>query len=176
MYEEGTIITERLYSGKIIPIDEDTENAMYDYLCERLDVAGFIHYEVSNFALPGYKSKHNSNYWNGTPYIGIGAGAHSYLPPVRSWNPDNLDSYIHNIQMGTLQREQEILTEKDLYNEKIMLGLRTSNGIDSRKIRADYATILDFTRNNLLKETSSGQIIATQKGIHILNRIIEQLI
>ena len=77
MYEEGTRMTRMIEEGTLTPIDEGTENAMYDTLCSRLQVAGYVHYEVSNFALPGYESKHNSAYWNGTPYIGIGAGAHS---------------------------------------------------------------------------------------------------
>ena len=94
MYEEGTALTKMVETGEIEAIDEDTENAMYDYLCQRLKEAGFEHYEVSNFALPGYESKHNSSYWDGTQYIGVGAGAHSYIGHVRSWNPSDLD--VHN--------------------------------------------------------------------------------
>lgn len=136
MYEEGTTLTKMLEQGEIEAIDEDTENAMYDYLCERLKQAGFVHYEVSNFALPGREAKHNSSYWNGTSYIGVGAGAHSYIGHVRSWNPSDLDAYIKGINMGTLVRESETLTERDLYNERIMLGLRTNRGI-----RANFGPI-----------------------------------
>ena len=175
MYEEGTQLTAIRDNGQLTPVDEDLENDMYDYLCERLKNAGFRHYEVSNFALPEYESKHNSNYWNGTPYIGIGAGAHTYGKPVRSWNPDNLDTYINGIHNGTLVREKEILTEKDLYNEAIMLGLRTDKGIyetSSRRCRDKYET---FTREKLLRRTPDHRLVATQKGLHILNRIIEEL-
>ena len=175
MYEEGTEMTRRLEAGEIEAVDEDTENAMYDTLCERLLQAGFVHYEVSNFALPGYEAKHNSSYWDHTPYIGVGAGAHSYMPPVRSWNPSDLDAYIRGIQDGTLVRESETLTDKDLYNEKIMLGLRTCRGINEPLSSQLRAIIESLTGLNLISQTPDGRIIATQKGIHVLNRIIEQL-
>lgn len=167
MYEEGTALTRQMESGQLQAIDEDTENAMYDYLCERLQEAGFVHYEVSNFALPGYEAQHNSNYWNGTPYVGIGAGAHNYIGVERSWNPDDLETYIR----GDFQRASETLTERDCYNERIMLGLRTAKGVAKQDIRAD---ISKYVEAGLLHE-KEGRIVATQKGIHILNRIIEDL-
>ena len=167
MYEEGTAMTRQMESGQLQAIDEDTENAMYDYLCERLQEAGFVHYEVSNFALPGYEAQHNSNYWNGTPYVGIGAGAHSYIGVERSWNPDDLETYIR----GDFQRTSEVLTERDCYNERIMLGLRTAKGVAKQDIRAD---ISKYVEAGLLHE-KEDRIVATQKGIHILNRIIEDL-
>ena len=172
MYEEGTALTKQLEAGMIEPIDEDTENAMYDILCERLQQAGFTHYEVSNFALPGLEARHNSSYWDDTPYIGVGAGAHSYNGFVRSWNPDDLDAYIRGIENGTLVREQEILTDKDRYNERIMLGLRTNKGIAKSTLQRDYKALAN---RQLLRETEDGQLVATQKGIHVLNRIIEDL-
>ena len=150
---------------------DDIENEMYDYLCERLGKEGFEHYEVSNFALPGRESKHNSSYWDGTPYIGVGAGAHSYIGRVRSWNPNDLNAYIS----GTYKRESEILTEEDLYNESIMLGLRTKRGVlepTTSQSRANYERLI---ADGLLNRTPEGRIVATQKGIHILNRIIEEL-
>ena len=195
IYEEGTPLTHLLEQGAIEPIDEDMENEMYDYLCERLQQAGFEHYEVSNFALPGYKAIHNSNYWNGTPYIGIGAGAHSYYKRIadddthyiRSSNPDNLDAYMAcNLQQDTW-REKEILTPIDLYNEYIMLALRTNQGISLDHIAQQLhligqshhypntrKQIQKYIDNHLL-QTHNNRIIATQKGLHILNQIIEAL-
>jgi len=178
MYEEGTPLTRMRDNGQITPMDEETEIAMYDTLCDRLKQAGFVHYEVSNFALPGYEAKHNSNYWNGTPYIGIGAGAHSYIGRTRSWNPDDLDAYIRGIRTGTLQRESELLTKRDLYNERIMLGLRTNRGIPDGQPtvnRQSYATREELCRDGLLRKTPDGRLVATQKGLHVLNRIIEKL-
>lgn len=199
IYEEGTPLTHLLEQGDIEPIDEDTENAMYDYLCVQLQQAGFEHYEVSNFALPGYKAIHNSNYWNGTPYIGIGAGAHSYYSYIadnntqkyiRCANPDNLDTYMAcYLQEPNTLRDREILTPIDLYNEYIMLGLRTNQGISLDKITREISLleidetysqttinkINTYIDNNLLSKTNDNRLVATQKGIHILNQIIEAL-
>jgi oxygen-independent coproporphyrinogen-3 oxidase len=178
MYEEGTALTRMRDEGTLSPIDEDTENAMYDLLCERLQQAGYVHYEVSNFALPGYESKHNSSYWNGTPYVGVGAGAHSYIGNIRSWNPDDLETYIRGIKNGDPVRESETLTETDLYNERIMLGLRTNRGItipSDTTSRRDVVDLADYLQNGLLRQTEDGRIVATQKGLHVLNRIIEDL-
>lgn len=168
MYEEGTVLYNELMSERIKAIDEDEENAMYDYLCARLQQAGYVHYEVSNFALPGYESKHNSSYWDGTPYIGIGAGAHSYIGNVRSWNPNDINAYIQ----GTAVRESEMLTSTDLYNERIMLGLRTHKGVPREAIKKDITAQMEAC---LLQETEDGHVVATQQGLHILNRIIEDL-
>ena len=179
IYEEGTALTRMRDEGAIEPIDEETENTMYDVLCMRLKEAGFVHYEVSNFALSGFESKHNSSYWNGTPYIGVGAGAHSFIRNVRSWNPDDLDAYIRGSMAHDLIRESETLTERDRYNEYVMLGLRTDKGVDMETITSQdpcfYDIILDNARRFNLVITEDKRILATQKGIHILNRIIEQL-
>lgn len=176
MYEEGTALTKKKEQGELEVVDEDTENAMYDYLCKRLKKAGYVHYEVSNFALPGYESKHNSSYWNGTPYIGVGAGAHSYLPPVRSWNKSDMSAYIKKVNKGILQQDKEILTEKDMYNEQIMLGLRTAKGCMLSPSVDRRLTVGNYIQSGLLREEEDGRIVATQKGLHILNRIIEDLI
>ena len=175
MYEEGTALTKMVENGELEAIDEDTENAMYDRLCERLKQAGFVHYEVSNFALPGREAKHNSNYWNGTPYIGVGAGAHSYIGKVRSWNPDDIETYIQGIKDGSLKRESETLTEKDIYNEQIMLGLRTNRGILEPTSVQSRSNLERLVANKLLKRTDEGRVVATQNGLHVLNRIIEEL-
>ena len=175
MYEEGTALTKMVENGELEAIDEDTENAMYDRLCERLKQAGFVHYEVSNFALPGREAKHNSNYWNGTPYIGVGAGAHSYIGKVRSWNPDDLEAYIQGMNDGSLKRESETLSDEDLYNEQIMLGLRTSKGCRPSPSVDRRLTVGKLREKEWIRETEDGRIVATQKGLHVLNRIIEEL-
>lgn len=174
-YEEGTRMTRMLEQGEITEVDEDTENAMYDLLVSQLKEAGFEHYEVSNFALPGYRSRHNSSYWNRTPYIGLGAGAHSYDGArTRSWNPDNLEEYIRAMERGEDAATYETLTDTDLYNERIMLGLRTKEGIAIDELH-NPALATPFIAKGLLKKTSDNRLIATLQGIHILNRIIEDL-
>lgn len=171
MYEEGTALTRMRDKGELEPMDEETENALYDYLCERLQQAGFVHYEVSNFALPGKEAMHNSAYWDHTPYIGIGAGAHSLTGRVRSWNPDDLEAYIKGVTGDGLQVTGETLTETDLYNERIMLGLRTRKGVAKEAIQGDVQPWIDQE----LLQNQDGRIRATQQGLHILNRIIESL-
>ena len=173
MYEDGTVLTRMMENHQVEPIDEQTENDMYDYLCERLQQAGFEHYEVSNFALPGCVSQHNSSYWNHTPYVGVGAGAHSYIRNIRSWNPSDLDAYIQGFRSGNMVRESETLTERDRHNERIMLGLRTHQGIPLTDV--DAAQAETFIQRRLLRRTDDGRIVATQQGIHILNRIIEDV-
>ena len=175
IYEEGTALTQAVERGELEAIDEDTENAMYDCLCARLKEAGFVHYEVSNFALAGFEAKHNSRYWDHTPYIGVGAGAHTYVPPVRSWNIDDLEAYIQGTTNGNMEREQETLNEEELYNERIMLGLRTNRGIPDAFPNHSRRIMEEYIRKGLLRKTDDDRIVATQEGLHILNRIIEDL-
>lgn len=173
IYEEGTVMTALLERGHITPVDEDTEMQMYDYLVGQLIAKGFEHYEVSNFALPDRRSKHNSNYWNDTPYIGLGAGAHSYDGKVRSWNISDIDAYIEQAMAHNLHPEQELLNEEDRHTERVMLGLRTNQGIAISEIEASKAQA--YIEQGLLTK-KDDHIVATTKGFHILNRIIEDLL
>lgn len=171
-YEDGTRLTQMRDRGEVNELDEETLNIMYDTLCERLKIAGYEYYEVSNFAKPGYRSCHNSSYWTGIPYIGLGAGAHSYDGEQRSWNPD-LDTYIAGITDGTLIRESETLNETDKHTERIMLGLRTSEGVAITDV--DTTKAQAYIQQGLLRQ-DTNRIIATQEGLHILNTILTNLI
>ena len=173
IYEEGTVLMTLLDHGIIEAVDEDIEIQMYDYLVEQLTDHGFIHYEVSNFALPNYQSKHNSSYWNDTPYIGLGAGAHSYDGKSRKWNISDIDSYIQQASAHALLPELETLTEEQHHTEQIMLGLRTNQGITIDKI--DISKAEPYIAQGLLLQ-HNNRIYASTKGFHILNRIIEDLI
>lgn len=172
-YEPGTPLTKLLESGQVTQIDEEVENAMFDELCSQLQEHGFEHYEVSNFALPGFRARHNSSYWNDTPYIGLGAGAHSYDGQVRRWNIANLAAYVKRVLSHSTYWEEEVLTDEQKAIEHIMLGLRTRDGIAlTAELRAKAQHLI---ADGLLQE-ENGQLIATPSGLHILNRIIEQLI
>ncbi len=173
IYEEGTALTEMLERGDIVAVDEELEIQMYDYLVDQLTANGFVHYEVSNFALEGYASKHNSSYWNNTPYIGLGAGAHSYDGQVRSWNISDLDQYIEHALAHNLRPEKEVLTDEDKHIERIMLGLRTDKGVSKNEI--DITKAEAYIQQGMLVE-QDNRLIATTKGYHILNRIIGDLI
>ncbi len=183
-YEEGTVLTARLHNQEISAIDDETENAMYDYLVHTLENNGFMRYEVSNFALSGYESRHNSSYWNATPYLGLGAGAHSFDGNSRQWNIDDLQTYIDAQLADKTCFEREVLTADDRYNELVMLGLRTRNGLNLSEVPSFMQEHCKLVANSyicagLLKEILDGngdtRLVATQQGIHILNRIIEDL-
>lgn len=178
-YEDGTPLTRMLSRGEISEVDEETENAMYDTLCDKLQQAGYFRYEVSNFALPGRQSRHNSSYWNHTPYVGLGAGAHSYSQDVRSWNISDIEAYIQASLARSLLRESEKLDEEALHTEQVMLGLRTALGIDPDLVADRQPELNRYIAQGLLtfQQHPSGQrICTTQEGLHILNRIIQDLI
>lgn len=173
MYEDGTVLTTLLEHGVIEAVDEDLEMQMYDYLVGRLTANGFLHYEVSNFALQNRHSRHNSSYWNDTPYLGLGAGAHSYNGQQRQWNIADLDAYIEQAMAHNLRPEIETLTPEQHHTEQVMLGLRTSQGVAKDHINLSKA--LPYLQQGLLVE-NGNRIVATTQGYHILNRIIEDLI
>ena len=147
MYEEGTPLYKMLEQGKIEEIDEELSRNMYDTLVDMLTLSGYEHYEISNFAKPGYCSRHNSSYWNETPYIGLGAAAHSYrrarnqsgkMEVTRSWNINNIQQYINSIHQAILPSEKENLDLTTRYNDLITTALRTSNGIDLKKTEKEF--------------------------------------
>lgn len=126
-YEPGTLLHSRLTRGEIEETDEDTLCAMYSLLCETTRAAGFLHYEISNFALPGREARHNSAYWDNTPYLGLGPGAHSFDGKLRRVVPANLKAYLASPESAA-QTEPETDTER--HNDIIMTALRTARGLD----------------------------------------------
>ncbi len=173
IYEEGTSLTQLLEQGRITAIDEEEEILMYDHLVKQLTYHGYEHYEVSNFARLGKHSMHNSSYWNDTPYLGLGAGAHSYDGKIRWWNIEDIDQYINQAMSHTLNPEKEIISKEERRTEEIMLGLRTSKGVNCSAVNMDKALVYISEGLLILK---GDNIIATTKGFHILNRIIEDLL
>lgn len=130
MYEEGTRLHTMLMNGEVEEADEELSLNMYQHLIGRLTDAGYHQYEISNFALPGYHSRHNSSYWDGTPYIGIGAGAHSYDGTTRRWNIADIDTYISTTSHHHTTHESETLTTTQRIDETIMTRLRTAEGLN----------------------------------------------
>lgn len=133
--EERTVFHKR----GVQPIDEARSEWQYGVLCEKLATAGFLHYEISNFAQPGFESLHNSGYWAGKPYLGIGPSAHSFDGArTRSWNVMSNSLYIDGAQ-----GDGELLTDQDLHNEYLMIGLRTARGVN----RAQYEQLFNRRLN-----------------------------
>ena len=132
--EDGTYFGHLEKKRKIKRIEDDISQKEFQWISEKLKSKNYQHYEISNFALQGKQSFHNSNYWNQSSYIGLGPGAHSFRNSTRRWNISNNRLYIQNIKAGVPYFEQEVLSPYDLVNEKIMLGLRTLNGLDKNYI------------------------------------------
>ena len=126
--EPGTAFGRRAARGQFAPVDEATSETEYALVHETLTGAGFEHYEVSNFALPGFRARHNAAYWHGVKYLGIGPAAHSFDGRERHWNVASVTEYI-----GGTPAEAETLTDRDRFNEYVMTRLRTAEGIDLRE-------------------------------------------
>ena len=137
-YEEGTRLWRMQEQGLVAPIDEEQSVRSFELLREKLLAAGYEHYEISNFALPCYHSRHNSSYWQGTKYIGIGPGAHSYDGRNRRWNLSSLTDYIATPPGHDVPHEEEHLTTEERYDERIITELRTARGIDLTGLLADF--------------------------------------
>ncbi len=138
--EPRTALENWINKGKISPPKENTQNEEFYYMVDFLKNNGFDHYEISNFGKPDFYSKHNTSYWKYKPYLGIGPSAHSYDgEKIRAWNIANNSLYIKDLLQGKLPIEKEILSEKDRYNEMLMIGLRTSWGVDLAKIKNDFS-------------------------------------
>ena len=161
------------------PPTEEAERSMYYTLIDRLTAAGYEHYEISNFACPGYRSRHNSSYWNGTPYIGLGAAAHSYDVRSRSWNVADINAYIEGIEQGGRRYEEELLDDDTRYNDTITVGLRTCEGISLdtlSKKHKDYC--IKNARRYLddgLLEIVDQHLRLTRSGLFVSDMVMSDL-
>ncbi len=181
--EPQTALAAYIRKGKQSPMDEGQSAAQFEYLMDALTTAGFIHYEISNFARPGNYARHNSNYWKGVPYLGIGPSAHSFNGRSRQWNVSNNARYINAIQSGTLPFEMEELSEQDRLNEYIMTALRTIWGLDlaivERQFGSQYRDVLysDLQPFTSREEVSLIGHVATltRKGKLLADHIASEL-
>lgn len=165
--EPKTALDSFIKQGKYPDVDEAVAKEHFDILVAETAKNGFVHYEISNFGKPDYFSKHNTSYWLGKKYIGIGPSAHSFNKTHRSCNVVNNAKYIKIIQEGKLPLEQEKLTKKDQFNEYLMTGLRTIWGVSLEKIEEDFGK--EF-RKNLLKNAEKF----INQGLLVLENEVEQ--
>lgn len=182
-YEEGTMLYKLRETGRVMECDDNTCVEMYDMLVDMLDGAGYEHYEISNFAMPGFYSRHNSGYWDKTPYLGLGASAHSYDGNMRRYNPDNVKLYVESLENDVVVcvGEQESVDEK--YDEDVMLRLRTSRGIDSEWIKSIYGKAYsDYFVNAIRSFVDSGLVIKdgsryrlSRNGVMLSDMIMREL-
>ncbi|MBD0830876.1 radical SAM family heme chaperone HemW [Aestuariibaculum sediminum] len=174
--EPRTALQAFIKKGEIEAPNDSVAQEQFHILIEKLEAAGFVHYELSNFGKPNFFSKNNTAYWLGKPYLGIGPSAHSFNGKERSWNVKNNIKYIKAIKNGILPLEIETLTNTDRYNEYILTGLRTIWGVSLEKIENSFGTSfkryvlqqsekhrkqdLLFIENDVLKVTKKGKFLS----------------
>ena len=181
--EPGTAFGNWHSKGKLSPVDEDHAASDYVRIMDYLRNKGFDHYEISNFALPGYHSRHNTSYWQQKPYLGMGPGAHSYNLNSRRFNISNNAAYMKGIEGGVSYYETEELSLSDRLNEFILVSLRTRWGIDLEALRNQFGYDLIPQRNSYIRRLqdsrlitlSDNKLILTDKGKLLADQIAEDL-
>jgi oxygen-independent coproporphyrinogen-3 oxidase len=179
--EEGTPLYLMMKTGKVTPLSDETDAAMYERVIDFLTEKGFVHYEVSNFALPGFRSKHNSNYWNHSCYLGFGPSAHSFWFGRRWWNEKNLRAYCDALLGGeSAVAGSESLSEKKLASEYIFLRLR-ADGINLRELKNEfnidlierYGKEIDYLVTGGLVEHVGDVVRMTKRGFLVCDEVIQ---
>ena len=181
MIEEDTQLQQMLQQGNITETEEELERQMYETIINRLEDGGYEQYELSNFARPGFHSRHNSSYWDGTPYIGIGAAAHSYDIESRSWNIADIKQYIQGMANSQRIYEEERLDSDTRYNDAITVALRTSRGLDLQALSPKHRTYClenaqRYLDDGLLERTQDNRLRLTRRGLFVSDMIMSNLI
>lgn len=180
--EENSLLWRKIHQHQLPDMDEELANKEFHTLLKIIRENGFEQYEISNFARNGQVSRHNSAYWSGEPYLGLGPSAHSFDRQTRKWNVSNLTQYINDIATGKFSGDSETLSLNDRYNEYIMLGLRTAKGIDLQEIETFFG--LPYRQHAeaqlLLVNTDhyrriGDNIVLTDEGKFFADGIAEQM-
>lgn len=179
MVEEGTPLAQMVERGEVKEIDEELSRQMYYTLIDRLTAAGYDHYEISNFARPGRRSRHNSAYWSQTPYLGFGAAAHSFSGHKRWWNVSDVKQYMEGIESGKPKREAETIDRRTRYNEWVMTALRTSDGLPLNRLtpreqRYCLRQAQPFIEGGLLTH-HANRLTLTREGLYVSDMVMEKL-
>jgi oxygen-independent coproporphyrinogen-3 oxidase len=182
-YEKGTVLDYRRKTRRIKAAHENKSQEQFYTLIGRLQVKGYSHYEISNFALPGYISGHNSGYWLGKKYLGVGPSAHSFNGRIRRWNIAKNASYIKSIKKGLCYFDQEDLNEVSRFHEYLMTSLRTMWGADLQYVLARFGE--SFKAHCLLRawpflqsgrmKLEDQKLTLSQEGMFIADHIIGDL-
>ncbi len=168
--EPHTALHKLIEKRKLPDVNADIQSQQFLDLMKWLAAAGYEHYEISNFAKPGFRSKHNASYWHGEKYIGLGPSAHSFNRASRQWNIANNALYIKHINTGNDFYEKEILTPTQQLNEYIMTALRTIEGIDAGKVKNQFGeTAYNNVITGVQKYISSGKVIKNNNHICLTN-------
>lgn len=187
IYEEGTQLWRLREQGSVREAEDELSLAMFECLIDKACSAGFEHYEISNFARPGMRSRHNSGYWDDVPYLGVGPGAHSFNGVSRRWNNPDLNAYVkaHGLTECCHLYGDELLTEDMLHNETVMKRLRTCEGIDLVSFekrfgeRSRHELLLNarpyINKGELLLSDDNKKLRLSRSGIFISDGIMSAL-
>ena len=180
-YEEGTPLHRLLAQGVIHPVDEERSREMYYMLVDRLRAAGYEHYEISNFARPDRRSRHNSAYWDHTPYLGLGAAAHSFDGHRRQWNVADIMQYMEGVESAQMVTDSELLDGDTLYNDMVMTALRTSDGLllsrlSDRQRSYCMRQAQQYIDSGLLtRDKETDRLRLTRDGLFVSDMVITDL-
>ena len=181
--EDNTLLHRYTDEGKYIPTNDESCQQQFLAFDSKVRENGFEHYEISNASKPNMRSRHNSSYWNRIEYLGFGPGAHSYYNGIRAWNIANVKEYIKGISEGSSCLTTETLSETDIFEETIMLGLRTAEGINLRKIEQRFGneklTEIRAAISNLQPDLymfDGNRFSLTPKGMFVSDSIIVEFI
>lgn len=183
IYEQGTRLYRLFKLGDVKPVDEDLSVQMFSAMIDSLSAAGFQHYEISNFARNGLYSKHNSSYWLGEKYLGLGPAAHSFDGHNRAWNIPSISKYVEAIGQANPAIETECLDKNTSYNDFILTGMRTMWGVDLVVMESRFGTSMkDYCMKNVQKYINQGFVTnndnvlkLTREGIFISDGIMSDL-
>lgn len=177
--EPRTALAHQVNKAVVTMPDDDAQSAQFDRLMERMEAAGLDHYEISNFGLPGHHSRHNTSYWEGVPYLGIGPAAHSFDGSKRRWNVANNARYVKGVLEGAPHWEEETLTPEQRTNERLLTGLRTSQGVDLARLELDVPGLQRKAVERWMAtghlEHREGRLVLTRTGRHFADRIASDL-
>ena len=183
-YEQDTPLWKMRERGEVKEASDELCLAMYELIRSLLTDAGFLHYEISNYALPGCQARHNSAYWDGTSYLGLGAAAHSYDGNrVRRYNPSDMVQYVEAINRGTVCFHEEQESLEECINDHIMVRLRTSQGLDTEQFKQRFGVsalncLLTAAKQHLergLMDNKNGILRITPQGVMLSDAIISDL-
>lgn len=184
IYEEGTPLDRMRNEGRVQECDESLSLQLFETTIDELAAAGYEHYEISNFARPGQYARHNTAYWQGVPYLGLGPSAHSYDGGCRRSNPPDLKRYIESMERGRVIYETEVLDADTRYNDRVITSLRTMWGLDLDAVATDFGEerrryCLRMARlhmTNGLLEMSSGRLRFTRRGLFVSDGVMADLL
>lgn len=159
-YETHSAWDRLLQKQALAPLSQESCARQYRLLQDLLQQAGYLQYEISNFALPGFASKHNTAYWNGIPYLGLGPGAHSYTARERWQNKNDIGTYLRGVQNRRIPRIKEKLSLANRYNEFVMLALRQTRGLDLNRLEQNFGSAL---KGYFIKQAEPAR-----KGKHLI--------